>query len=167
MKYCKQCNAILKDDVVFCASCGTPVGKENARCKACGSILPEGATNCLNCNEKVGGFTPPAIFTPPSNTDGNFNSNSTFNGTQNFNQQSSGEVGDKSKIAAGLLAILLGSLGIYSFYLGNTSKGILQLALSVLSCGLFSPIVSIWGIIDGIIILTDNDYRDAQGKKLI
>ena len=33
----------------------------------------------------------------------------------------------KSRVAAGILAILLGTYGIHSFYLGNTSRGLLQL----------------------------------------
>ena len=37
----------------------------------------------------------------------------------------------KSRVAAGILAILLGTYGIHSFYLGNTSRGLLQLLLSL------------------------------------
>ena len=38
---------------------------------------------------------------------------------------------NKSKIAAGLLGIFLGSLGIHNFYLGYTKKAILQLCLTI------------------------------------
>ncbi len=53
--------------------------------------------------------------------------------------------GREKKIPAGVLAILLGSLGIHKFYLGRTTAGIIQLVLGV--CG----IGGIIGIIEGII----------------
>ena len=33
---------------------------------------------------------------------------------------------NKSRITAGVLALLLGSMGIHSFYLGNIKKGIIH-----------------------------------------
>ena len=41
----------------------------------------------------------------------------------------------KSRVAAGILAMLLGAYGIHSFYLGNTSRGLVQLLVSFLTCG--------------------------------
>ena len=43
--------------------------------------------------------------------------------------------GQKSKFLAGILAILLGSLGIHNFYLGYNGKGIAQLLLWVFFFG--------------------------------
>jgi TM2 domain-containing membrane protein YozV len=40
---------------------------------------------------------------------------------------------DKSPIAAGLLALFLGGLGIHKFYLGYTSEGVILLVASFLS----------------------------------
>ena len=45
--------------------------------------------------------------------------------------------GDK-KIVAGILAILVGSLGIHKFILGYTTQGIIMLLISVLSCGILA-----------------------------
>ena len=42
---------------------------------------------------------------------------------------------DKSKVAAGVFGILLGSLGVHKFYLGYTKEGIIMLPVSVLSFG--------------------------------
>ena len=56
----------------------------------------------------------------------------------------------KSRMAAGVLAILLGTYGIHSFYLGNTSRGLLQLLLSLFTCGVGAIIMFIWGIVDGV-----------------
>jgi TM2 domain-containing membrane protein YozV len=68
---------------------------------------------------------------------------------------------DKSKLVAGLLQIFIGSLGIGRFYLGYTTIGILQIVVTIGTCGFGS----IWGLIDGIIILVGN-VPDAQGRTL-
>jgi TM2 domain-containing membrane protein YozV len=68
---------------------------------------------------------------------------------------------DKSKMAAGLLGIFLGGFGVGRFYLGYTNSGVLQLLVTFLTCG----IGSIWGLIDGIMILVGN-VPDAQGRTL-
>ena len=74
----------------------------------------------------------------------------------------------KSKVAAGILAILLGSLGIHNFYLGFTGKALTQLLITVLSFGMLSFVSAIWGIIEGVLILTGSaKYRvDAKGIPL-
>ncbi|WP_244963344.1 TM2 domain-containing protein [Actinomyces trachealis] len=60
----------------------------------------------------------------------------------------------KSKVAAGVMALLIGSLGIHNFYLGNTGRGVAQLLISLLSCGILAGFVAIWGIVEGVLILT-------------
>ena len=71
---------------------------------------------------------------------------------------------ENKKIAAGILAILLGTLGIDKFYLGYSKEGIIQLILGLL-CGIGGLI----GLIEGIIYLTKSDeefYQTYQvGKK--
>ncbi|MGB0100011.1 MAG: TM2 domain-containing protein [Nocardioides sp.] len=68
---------------------------------------------------------------------------------------------DKSKLVAGLLQIFLGGFGIGRFYLGDTKIGVWQIVVTVLTCG----IGSIWGLIDGIIILA-TDSKDMEGRPL-
>lgn len=72
----------------------------------------------------------------------------------------------KSKIAAGLLGIFLGALGVHNFYLGFTGKAIAQLLISLLSCGALSFASGIWGLIEGILILTGSMNVDADGVPL-
>ncbi|MDR1512512.1 MAG: TM2 domain-containing protein [Propionibacteriaceae bacterium] len=60
----------------------------------------------------------------------------------------------KSKIAAGILGILLGAFGVHNFYLGRTGTAIAQLLITVLSIGLLSPVSAIWGLVEGILILS-------------
>jgi hypothetical protein len=69
---------------------------------------------------------------------------------------------DKSKLVAGLLQIFLGGLGIGRFYIGDTKIAVWQIVVTVLTCG----IGSIWGLIDGIIILATDNVSDAQGRPL-
>ncbi len=72
---------------------------------------------------------------------------------------------DSKKVVAGILAILLGWLGIHKFYLGYTTPGIIQLVLGICTGGL----AGIIGLIEGIIYLTKSDeefIRTYQvGKK--
>ena len=73
---------------------------------------------------------------------------------------------DNKKIAAGILAILLGPLGVHKFLLGYTTEGIIWLVISLFTCGILT---SIFGLIEGIIYLTKSDeefYQTYQvGKK--
>jgi TM2 domain-containing membrane protein YozV len=71
--------------------------------------------------------------------------------------------GQKSKIVAGILGILLGGLGIHRFYLGYTTIGVVQIVVTVLTCG----IGAIWGLVEGILILVGSTITtDAQGRPL-
>lgn len=73
----------------------------------------------------------------------------------------------KSKLIAGLLGILLGSLGVHRFYLGYTGVGLAQLLLTVLSCTVLWPATVIWGLIEGILILCGSTITtDAEGRSL-
>lgn len=68
----------------------------------------------------------------------------------NYNQPYRSE----KKVAAGILAILLGGLAIHKFYLGYTKTGIIQLILSLVTCGTVGGLI---GLIEGIIYLTKSD----------
>ncbi|MGE2731907.1 NINE protein [Mycolicibacterium vaccae] len=71
---------------------------------------------------------------------------------------------DKSKVVAGLLQLLglLGLVGIGRIYMGNTSLGVVQLVVGLITCGVGAVI---WGIVDAVLILTDR-VRDPQGRPL-
>ncbi|MFR3787345.1 MAG: TM2 domain-containing protein [Agathobaculum desmolans] len=77
--------------------------------------------------------------------------------------------GSKSKMVAGLLGIFLGSLGIHNFYLGYTTKAIIQVLLGTVGWALFfmGPIVSgIWGLVEGILLLIGKINVDGKGNAL-
>lgn len=69
----------------------------------------------------------------------------------------------KSRLTAGLLGIFLGGLGVHRFYLGYTSIGVLQILVTIATCG----IGGLWGIIEGILILSGSGIKtDAEGRPL-
>lgn len=71
----------------------------------------------------------------------------------------------KSRMVAGILGILIGGLGIHNFYLGYTNKAIIQIVVTIFTCGLGS----IWGLVEGILILvkSPNYLTDANGVPLV
>ena len=66
--------------------------------------------------------------------------------------------GENKKLVAGILAILIGSLGIHKFILGYTKEGIIQIIISIITCG----IAGIIPFIEGIIYLTKSDEEFYQ-----
>ena len=76
-------------------------------------------------------------------------------------------VNGKSKITAGILGIFLGCYGVHNFYLGYNGKAIAQLLITLLSLFLLSWVSAIWGLIEGILILTGNIKKDASGNDII
>lgn len=107
-------------------------------CEKCGKEIEENSSFCSNCGAAVG------------NT--NQNINTSYN--------------PKSKIGAGILGILLGAFGIHNFYLGYNGKAVAQLLITVLTCGIASVVSRIWGLVEGIMILTGNIDKDANGVPL-
>ena len=102
-------------------------------CISCGAQLEEGQTTCPQCGAQ-----------------------------QNGGQTQAANPNAKSKMAAGLLGIFLGAWGVHNFYLGNTSRGIIQIVVTIVTCG----IGSLWGIIEGIMILAGSINTDADGNPL-
>ncbi|MDH3321704.1 MAG: TM2 domain-containing protein [Flavobacteriaceae bacterium] len=64
---------------------------------------------------------------------------------------------ENKKIIAGVFAILLGCLGIHKFILGYQTEGIIMLLVTILTCGIGGFVMSIIGLIEGIIYLTKTD----------
>ena len=70
----------------------------------------------------------------------------------------------KSKVVAGLLGIFLGGFGVHRFYLGYTKIGVIQLIVTLVTCG----VGSLWGFVEGILYLvgTNGFTTDAEGRPL-
>lgn len=60
----------------------------------------------------------------------------------------------KDRVAYVLLAVLLGC-GIHNLYAGYTTKGIIQLLVSILSCGILWLFMWIWAIIEACTVTKD------------
>lgn len=77
--------------------------------------------------------------------------------------------GSEKKIAAGILGILLGSLGVHKFVLGYTKEGIIMLCITVLTLGFAGFVTGLIGVIEGILYLTKSDEEFVatyvQGKR--
>lgn len=127
---------------MFCRNCGNQMDNQAAVCVKCGVPTGQGVNFCPNCGNQT---APGAAVCTSCGVA--------------LTQVIQGE--QKSKMVAGLLGIFLGGLGIHNFYLGNTGKGIAQIALS-LCCG----IGAIWGLIEGIMILCGSINTDAKGVPL-
>lgn len=114
-------------------------------CSNCGNELVDGADVCTKCGKMVSG-----------------NAN---------NSATSG----KSKIAAALLALFLGTFGAHNFYLGYTGKAVTQLVLTIIGYftliliigAFFIAATGIWAFIEFIMILVGGISVDAQGNKLV
>lgn len=71
---------------------------------------------------------------------------------------------ENKKVLAGVMGILFGGFGIHKFILGYTKEGIIQIIISLVTCGIGSLI----GFIEGIIYLTKSDqefYDTYQANK--
>ncbi|MDE6026207.1 MAG: TM2 domain-containing protein [Lachnospiraceae bacterium] len=124
-------------------------------CPQCGAPINPGASECKFCGEKLAtqqmaqqlAQQPQVVYTQPQ--------------PQVIIQQTAPQQvyvsginpawPIKSKIAAGILGIFLGGIGIHKFYLGRAGMGILY----ILFC--WTGIPAIAGFIEGIVYLCSND----------
>ena len=135
--YCRNCGKELNKNADYCTNCGVATTKGNSYCSACGAETNENADVCVKCGA-------------------------------NLSKQ---KKEPKSKIAAGLLGVFLGVFGVHRFYLGYTTIGVIQLVLSVVlgifTCGISTAAISIWGFIEGILIICGSVITtDADGNPL-
>lgn len=134
---------------MYCKHCGNEMHEQAAACVKCGFAKGTGNAFCPVCGQAT---APGAAFCTTCGA-----------GLQNA------VIGEqKSKLAAGLLAIFMGFLGIHNFYLGYTGKAITQLLLTVVgSCVIVGPMVAFfWGIIDAAMIFAGKIDRDVKGVPL-
>lgn len=124
-------------------------------CTNCGSELQSGQDKCQYCGKSINESVSNQASGPQQQT------------VQNNNQAMGVQSQPKSKIAAGLLGIFLGCFGVHNFYLGYTGKAVGQLLITLLSCFILSFVSGIWGLIEGILILTGSISTDANGNPLV
>jgi len=71
---------------------------------------------------------------------------------------SSGPSG-KSRGVAGLLALLLGSVGVHYFYIGKSTAGVIFLLVALLSCGVLGTVTWVISIIQGVLFFTSTQQE--------
>lgn len=145
-------------------------------CKNCGRQIPDGGKDiCTDCESVLNthgvngteNFDVVAeVQNPVQQNNQNQNTNNNASNQQNYQYTTMDNGNRKSKIAAGLLGIFLGAFGVHNFYLGYTGKAVAQLLLTILSCCILSEISALWGLIEGILILTGDISKDGNGVPL-
>ncbi len=130
---------------MYCRNCGNQMDPNAAVCVKCGVPTGIGNSFCPNCGEPS---DPNAAVCVKCGV--------AFAAAK-------GAVGSKSKLTAGLLGLFLGGLGIHRFYLGYTMIGVLQIVVTLVTCGAGT----LWGFIEGILILCGKTITtDASGASL-
>jgi len=128
---------------MFCRNCGKEIAQQAVICVACGVPAKKGNKFCQNCGQET-------II------------NAEICLKCGVRLATLPDENAKSKLVAGLLGIFLGSIGVHRFYLGYTGIGIVQIIVTIVTCG----IGGIWGFIEGIMILAGSWPKDADGHLL-
>lgn len=124
---------------MYCRNCANQVSDQAVMCVKCGTPPLKGSQYCQSCGAATNPGAAVCIQCGVSLRTGN-----------------------RSKMAAGLLGVFLGAVGVHRFYLGYTGIGIAQIVVTVVTFGFGS----IWGFVEGILILTGNINKDASGNSL-
>ena len=140
--YCTNCGTPMNAAAVACISCGFPRSAGRNYCGNCASPVSSPMQSmCTGCGAALGAAVGPY------------------------------GVSTKSRTTAGILAILIGGIGIHKFYLGRTNPGIIMAVLwGFCFCSSFAFILpffgcvalGIIGIVEGIIILGKSDAQFQQ-----
>lgn len=175
-KYCPGCGKETDPQAAVCLECGIKLYPQPASaanravtktyCRNCGKEIDQLASVCVSCGHKKGSGNaycprcgnPTEAGAAVCTSCGSSISSSVYAGGNGRN-----------RLAAGLMGILLGYLGVHNFYLGKTAVGVVQLLMTVLGFILvFPPMISAaWGIIEGIMILAGSINTDADGNPLV
>ena len=132
---------------IFCTKCGAQNDDYAQSCTQCQAVLPSIGSRPTNYQPD---YQPPYTpsyepIQPPAPMYG-----------QQPAQDWKSAGGDK-KVAAGILGIILGGLGIHKFMLGYQKEGLIMLLVSVLSCFMLAGVMHVIGIVEGIMYLTKTD----------
>jgi len=122
---------------LFCTNCGSPVSEHAITCPSCGANPFKQRKFCRRCGIALNpdqGMCIKCGAAISSMTKGN----------------------QKSRIAAALLALFLGGIGIHKFYLGSWGWGLIYLIF----CWTYVP--ALLGLIEAIIYLTKSDEAFAE-----
>lgn len=122
--------------MIKCPECNFKISDQSLSCPKCGRPLN-------NMNNAFGRFPSP--------------NSETYN--------NSIIISSKSRLAAALLCFFFGFLGVHRFYVGKNISGVIMILTFVISLFLSLIPITIWCIIDFIIILCGS-FTDSHGLAL-
>lgn len=122
--------------LINCKECGREISDQAISCPHCGAPVVR-EIFCQKCGTRI-----------PADTRYCPTCGAAVSGTMS--------VAAKDKLTAGILAILLGSLGIHYFYLGKATAGILTIVISMCTCGIWSVVMLVQGIL--MLVMDDRSF---------
>lgn len=108
-------------------------------CQYCENDIPSGATKCPACGAPAPAVPPPAPQAQPQAAAGSIHAG----------------YEPKNYTAYLLLGIFLGALGVHNFYAGYTRNGVIQLLITICSCGYLGIVSWIWAIVEVCTVKVD------------
>lgn len=149
----------IGENMANCPNCGASISPDTTRCRKCGSAVEPQAPS----------VPPTGVAPPPVQVIIQTGASAVPPDEPYPTVQNTG----KSRLTAGLLGLFLGVFGIHRFYLGYAKIGAIQMASTVVLCFLPGRLgalgvvaIAIWGLVEGVMILTGSIDRDAQGRPL-
>jgi TM2 domain-containing membrane protein YozV len=135
--YCRNCGSNIDQNAMVCVKCGVQRNTGMSFCYNCGRKVEMQSSSCQSCGVSLAHS---AGYT--------------------------GGVG-KSRILIGLLGIFFGTFGVHNFILGYTKKAVIQLLITMLTCGFGAFATFIWALIESIEILSGKVNEDADGVPFV
>lgn len=114
---------------MYCKHCGESINPNQAICVKCGVKIGEGNSFCANCGKTINATADVCLEC-------------------GFAVKKSSDT-DDNKMMLGIIALLIGGLGIHNFMMGETKKGIVKILLC------WTGISSIIALVDAVKIFGD------------
>ncbi len=133
--FCSNCGNQVAEKAIACPKCGCPPRKEKNFCYNCGTQINAQQIMCVKCGVSL----------------------------SKSSSGSSSKEDEKKRIIMGIIAILVGSLGVHKFCHGSWGWGIVYILLSLIGCILILPLLvtCILSIVEGVryLLMDDEEYN--------
>lgn len=177
MKTCKQCGRAMDDLFNVCPYCGFSINTatENEQAPSGNNYIPE--ENGGQNQYEQQSYSTAYRYSQPETGHSQPNQGPNYGGGYYQQNHYSSDTGytpsprpQRSAYIAGILAIVGGMFGLHNFYLDNTKRATIQLAVSVLGIfltfGIASIAMEVWAVTEGIKILKGEINTDGTGAMI-